>query len=55
LGITEFHRSFFTIWLNFRIYMISTGNIIAGIPVKLDGLPAWVDHFGVDLTKQNTK
>jgi hypothetical protein len=55
LGITEFHRSFFTIWLNFRIYMMSMGNNIAGIPVKPYGLPAWLDHFGVDLAKQNTK
>jgi hypothetical protein len=39
LGITEFHRSFFTIWVNFRIYMMSTGTHV-GIPVKLDGLPA---------------
>jgi hypothetical protein len=55
LGITEFHRSLFTIWLNFRIYMISMGNIIAGIPMKPDGIPEWFDHFGVDLAKTNTK
>jgi hypothetical protein len=54
-GITEFHRSFFTIWLNFRIYTMSTGNVIAGIPVKPDGIPAWLDHFEVNLTKRNTK
>jgi hypothetical protein len=55
LKISKFHRSFFTIWLNFRIYMMSMGNVIVGIPVKLDGIPAWLDHFGVDLTKQNMK
>jgi hypothetical protein len=48
LEITEFHRSFFTIWQNFRIYMMSMGNVIAGIPVKPDRIPAWLDHFGVD-------
>jgi hypothetical protein len=39
LGITEFHRSFFTIWLNFRIYMMSMGRD-AGISVESDVLPA---------------
>jgi hypothetical protein len=37
------------------MYMMSMGNTIAGIPVKPDGLPAWLDRFGVDLGKTNTK
>jgi hypothetical protein len=35
--------------------MMSMGNTIAGIPVEPDGIPEWLDHFGVDLAKQNTK
>jgi hypothetical protein len=34
--------------------MMSMG-MDAGIPVEWDGLPAWLDHFGVDLAKTNTK
>jgi hypothetical protein len=26
-----------------------------GIPMESDGLPAWLDYFGVDLAKANTK
>jgi hypothetical protein len=54
LEIIEFYRSFFTIWLNFRIYVLSMGRH-AGIPVESDGLPAWIDHFSSDLPKTNTK
>jgi hypothetical protein len=54
LGITEFHRSFFTICLNFRIYMLSMG-MYTRIGVESDCLLESLYHFGVDLAKTNTK
>jgi hypothetical protein len=54
LKITEFHRSFYIIWLNFKIYMLNLG-IYVGIVVESDGLAGWLDDFGVDLAKTNMK
>jgi hypothetical protein len=54
--VTEFQTSDFTIWINFRLFIMSIGEG-NGIPCEDDGIPGWIHHFGVDvdLARTNTK
>jgi hypothetical protein len=53
IGVTEFQTSNFTIWINFRLFLMSIGES-KGIPCEEDGIPTWIHHFGVDLANLNT-
>jgi hypothetical protein len=52
--VTEFQTSDFTIWINFRLFIMSIGEG-NGIPCEDDGIPGWIHHFNIDLAKNNTK
>jgi hypothetical protein len=54
IGVTEFRTSDFTIWINFRLFIMRMGED-NGISCEDDGIPGWIHHFGVDLAKTNTK
>jgi hypothetical protein len=54
IGVTEFHSSVFTIWINFRLFFMSIGEG-NGIPCEEDGIPGWIHNFGVDLASTNTE
>jgi hypothetical protein len=51
IGVTEFQSSEFTIWINFRIFLMSIGGKCNGVPCKEESIPVYIHHFCVELAK----